>query len=147
MRTRSSIFGCAGRGSTRFVDFHTTKPIYSADKCHLNAMAADTKQWEQSAAFALDTHSNVVRWVKNEHLGLRVPYRKHEVPANYLPDFIAALNLDHMGDHMGELILLIEIKGQYGDDADLKALAVEMIERYKALERRRRNVSAFDRPH
>ncbi len=109
--------GSAGRGSTRFVDFHTIKPIYPADKCHLNAMAADTKQWEQSAAFALDTHSTVVRWVKNEHLGLRVPYRKHGVPASYLPDFIAVL--------LSGLILLIEIKGQYGDDADLKAKAAQ----------------------
>ncbi|WP_020507778.1 BPTD_3080 family restriction endonuclease [Lamprocystis purpurea] len=109
--------GSAGRGSTRCVDFHTTKPIYPADKCHLNAMAADTKQWEQIAAFALDAHSSVVRWVKNEHLGLRVPYRKHGVPASYLPDFIAVL--------LSGLILLIEIKGQYGDDADLKAKAAQ----------------------
>ena len=109
--------GSAGRGSTRCVDFHTTKPIYPADKCHLNAMAADTKQWEQIAAFALDAHASVVRWVKNEHLGLRVPYRKHGVPASYLPDFIAVL--------LCGLILLIEIKGQYGDDADLKAKAAQ----------------------
>src|SRR5690606_18584777 len=29
--------GAAGRGSTLFVDFHTTKPIYAASHCHLNA--------------------------------------------------------------------------------------------------------------
>jgi type III restriction enzyme len=109
--------GSAGRGSTKFVDFHTTKPIYPADKCHLNAMAADTKTWEQSAAFALDTHPGVERWVKNEHLGLRIPYRKNGVPANYIPDFIAVL--------VAGLILLIEIKGQYGDDADLKTKAAQ----------------------
>jgi type III restriction enzyme len=55
--------------------------------------------------------------VKNEHLGLRVPYRKHGVPASYLPDFIAVL--------LSGLIFLIEIKGQYGDDADLKAKAAQ----------------------
>ncbi len=109
--------GAAGQGSTRFVDFHTTKPIYPADKCHLNAMAADTKKWEQSAGFALDIHTAVVRWVKNEHLGLRIPYRKQGMPASYIPDFVAVLEMG--------LNLLIEIKGQYGDDADLKAKAAE----------------------
>lgn len=53
--------GAAGRGSTGFVDFHTTKTIYPADKCHLNAMVADTKFWEEGAGFALDTHPGVVR--------------------------------------------------------------------------------------
>ena len=32
--------GAAGRGSTLFVDFHTTKPIYPVTRCHLNAMVA-----------------------------------------------------------------------------------------------------------
>ena len=64
-------------------------------------MVADTEKWEQSAGFVLDTHAAVTRWVKNEHLGLRIPYRKQGVPANYLPDFIAVLACG--------LILLIEI--------------------------------------
>ncbi len=109
--------GSAGRGSTHYVDFHTTKPIYPADKCHLNAMVADTDKWEQSAGFVLDTHPSVERWVKNEHLGLRIPYRKGGVLASYIPDFIAVL--------LSGLRLLIEVKGQYGDDADLKAKAAE----------------------
>jgi len=109
--------GAAGRGATGYVDFHTTKPICPAEKCHLNAMVADTEKWEQSAGFVLDTHPSVNRWVKNEHLGLRIPYRKHGVPANYYPDFIAVLE--------SGLTLLIEIKGRYADDADLKAKAAE----------------------
>ena len=109
--------GAAGRGSTGCVDFHTTKNLCAANKCHLNAMVADTDKWEQSAGFVLDTHAAVTRWVKNEHLGLRIPYRKQGVPANYLPDFIAVLACG--------LILLIEIKGQYADDADVKAKAAE----------------------
>lgn len=84
--------GAAGRGSTGCrVYFHTTKNLCAANKCHLNAMVADTDKWEQSAGFVLDTHAAVTRWVKNEHLGLRIPYRKQGVPANYLPDFIAVL--------------------------------------------------------
>ncbi len=109
--------GSAGRGSTRFVDYHTTKEVYPVNRCHLNAMVADTKKWEQSAGYALDTHPGVVRWVKNEHLGFFVPYRKHGIPARYIPDFIAVLDIG--------LTLVIETKGQYGDDADLKAKAAE----------------------
>jgi len=109
--------GSAGRGSTRFVDYHTTKEVYPVNRCHLNAMVADTKKWEQSAGYALDTHPGVVRWVKNEHLGFFVPYRKSGIPVRYIPDFIAVLDIG--------LTLVIETKGQYGDDADLKAKAAE----------------------
>ena len=65
--------GAAGRCSTLFVDFHTTKPIYPVTKCHLNAMVADTQNWEQSAAFLLDSHEDVKKWVKNDHLGFFIP--------------------------------------------------------------------------
>lgn len=100
--------GSSGRGSARYVDFLTCKPTYPADKCHINAMAAD---------FPLDTHPAVVRWVKNEHLGLRIPYRKDGVPSSYLPDFVAILAQG--------LNLLIEVKGSYEDDADRNAKAAE----------------------
>lgn len=40
----------------------------------------------------------------------------------------------------------IELAQASADD-ELKALAAEIFDRYKALERRRRSVSAFDRPH
>lgn len=109
--------GSAGRGSTRYVDYHTTKDVYPVNHCHLNAMVADTRKWEQSAGFALDTHPGVIKWVKNEHLGFVIPYRKNGVPARYIPDFVAVLDIG--------LTLVVETKGQYGDDADLKAKAAE----------------------
>jgi hypothetical protein len=105
------------RGATAIVDFHSTKPTYPVSKCHLNAMVADTKQWEQSAGFALDLHPAVLRWVKNDHLGFLIPYRKQALAARYIPDFIAVLE--------NGLQLIIEIKGQYSDDADIKAKAAE----------------------
>jgi type III restriction enzyme len=70
------------------VDFHTTKPIYPVTNCHLNAMVADTQKWEQSAAFLLDSHHGVKKWVKNDRLGFFIPYRNKGVPARYVPDFI-----------------------------------------------------------
>ena len=109
--------GAAGRGSTLYVDFHTTKPIYPAGRCHLNAMVADTKKWEQSAAFLLDTHPGVTKWVKNERLGFFISYRHHGLPAKYIPDFIVETD--------GGVNVIVEIKGRMTDNADAKAKAAE----------------------
>jgi type III restriction enzyme len=107
--------GASGRGSTLHVDFHTTKPIYPVNHCHLNAMVADTEKWEQSAAFILDTHGGVKRWVKNDRLGFFIPYRRRGLPAKYIPDFIAVTD-------KGENVI-VEIKGKANDDADTKVKA------------------------
>ena len=109
--------GAAGRGSTVFVDFHTTKPISSATKCHLNAMVADTQKWEQSAAFLLDSHPGVTKWVKNERLGFFIPYRNRGLPVRYVPDFIVETD--------SGLNVIVEIKGVMTDNADVKAKAAE----------------------
>ncbi|KYK45333.1 hydrolase [Bradyrhizobium liaoningense] len=109
--------GAAGRGSTLYVDFHTTKPIYPVTRCHLNAMAADTQKWEQSAAFLLDTHPGVRKWVKNDRLGFFIPYRSRGLPAKYVPDFIVVTDKDQN--------VVVEIKGQVSDSADAKAKAAE----------------------
>ena len=79
-------------------------------------MVADTKTWEQSAATALDAHPGVAHWVKNDHLGFQVPYRKDGVRRRYLPDFIVDLVT---GERM-----VVEIKGQIGD-AEVKAAAAQ----------------------
>lgn len=105
--------GPAGKRSTRHVEFFTGRQPWPVVKCHLNAMVADTKIWEQAAATALDAHPAVRRWVKNDHLGFQVPYRKDGVRRRYMPDFIVDLV-------SGER-LVVEIKGQMGD-AEIKAL-------------------------
>ena len=99
--------GRAGVRSTAQVDFHTGKDIRAATKCHLNAVVSDTAKWEQSAAYGLDTHGAVAAWVKNDHLGLQIPYRLSNKRHVYLPDFVVRLTT---GVH-----LLLEIKGQLGD--------------------------------
>lgn len=109
--------GAAGRGSTLFVDFHTTKPIYPANKCHLNAMVADTKKWEQSAAFLLDSHPGVKKWAKNERLGFFITYHKNGIPVRYVPDFIVETDR--------ALNVIVETKGQFTDDADKKSKAAQ----------------------
>ncbi|MEZ5936092.1 MAG: DEAD/DEAH box helicase family protein [Alphaproteobacteria bacterium] len=109
--------GAAGRGSTLYVDFHTTKPVYPVTRCHLNAMVADTKKWEQSAAFLLDSHPGVRRWVKNDRLGFTIPYRHRGLLSRYIPDFIVVTDRNEN--------VIVEIKGQITDDADAKAKAAQ----------------------
>ena len=109
--------GASGRGSTLYVDFHTTKPIYPVTRCHLNAMVADTGRWEQSAAFLLDSHPGVTKWAKNDRLGFFILYRHRGLPAKYIPDFIAVTD--------NETNVIVEIKGQVTDGADAKAKAAQ----------------------
>lgn len=111
--------GSEGRGTTWHVDFHTTKPVSPATRCHLNAMVADTAKWEQKAAWILDHHAGVARWVKNDqHVGLFIPYRRPDRRlARYIPDFLVVTQSGAR--------LIIEIKGQMDDAARLKAKAAE----------------------
>lgn len=106
--------GAAGMRSTRVVDFHTGKELHDVQKCHLNAAVFDS-DWEREAAETLDAHPTVASWVKNDRLGLVIPYRKDGVLRKYLPDFLVELA---NGDH-----LIVEIKGQAGDAAIKKAAA------------------------
>lgn len=106
--------GTAGTRSTRIVDFHTGKPLHDVARCHLNAAVYDS-DWERQAAELLGTHSIVDAWVKNDRLGLVIPYRKDGVARKYLPDFVVRTT---NGDH-----LIVEIKGQVGDAMVKKAAA------------------------
>lgn len=109
--------GASGIGSTLYVDFSTPKPVRSVTKCHLNLMVADTKKWEQSTGYLLDHHPGVRRWVKIDRLDFKIPYWKSNIAHRYEPDFIAELDT--------RMKLIVETKGQYDDDADLKAKAAQ----------------------
>jgi hypothetical protein len=67
---------CDALGSTRYVDFDTTRPVFAtrADKCHVSHVVADTDSWEQKMAEALEDMPEVIRYVKNHNLGLTIPY-------------------------------------------------------------------------
>lgn len=61
-------------GSTRDVDFWTSRPVREVQRSPLNYLVMDTQQWEQSAAFYLDTDAHVLAFVKNANLGFAIPY-------------------------------------------------------------------------
>jgi len=96
-----------GDGSTRDVDFWTSKPVRECQRSHLNYAVADTEKWEQSAAFYLDTDEHVVAFVKNFNLGFAIPYAFRDDTREYLPDFLVRVRKD--GREVGTLIL--ETKG------------------------------------
>ncbi|MGA2940369.1 MAG: type III restriction endonuclease subunit R [Syntrophobacteraceae bacterium] len=104
-----------GPGSTAEVDFWTSKDAREVINSHLNYVVADTKQWEQSAAYIIDTHRLVETFVKNSGLGFAIPYIHNGQPHDYLPDFIIRLK----GETVKHLILetkgfdpLTEVKAQ-----------------------------------
>ena len=80
-------------------------------------MVADTRKWEQSAAFLLDSHPGVTKWVKNDRLGFFIRYRYRGLPTNYVPDFIVVTD--------SGANVIVEIKGQVTDNADAKAKAAQ----------------------
>jgi type III restriction enzyme len=97
-------------GSTAGVDFDTTKPTMVSDpeKCHVEYVVADSG-WEHVLAKRLEAMSDVKAYVKNQGLGLTIPYTVDADERNYLPDFVARIDDGH-GDDL--LNLVIEVTGQ-----------------------------------
>ena len=107
-----------GPGSTSAVDFWTSREVREINKSHINFVVADTKKWEQSAAFFIDTHPAVESFVKNAGLGFAIPYLYNGQMHDYVPDFIVRLN----GGKPRYLIL--ETKG-YDDLEKIKQASAE----------------------
>jgi type III restriction enzyme len=61
-------------GTTGDVDFWTSRDVRTVIKSHVNYVVADTKQWEQAAAYLLDKQDVVEAFVKNAGLGFAIPY-------------------------------------------------------------------------
>jgi type III restriction enzyme len=107
-----------GPGSTADVDYWTTRDVREVLRSHVNYVVADTRAWEQSAAYVLDTHPSVEAFVKNAGLGFAIPYLHNGQTHDYLPDFIVRLRTDPV------IHLLVETKG-YDELAEVKAAAAE----------------------
>lgn len=106
-------------GSTRFVSFDTTRPVYATNptKCHISHVVLDSS-WEGKMAQVLEEMNEVVCYVKNHGLGFAIPYTLDGQEKNYIPDFIVRIN-----DGRGQedlLNLLIEVSGEKRKDKDAK---------------------------
>ena len=113
-------------GSTRYVDFDTTRPVYATreDKCHISHVVADTDSWEQKMAEALEDMPEVIRYVKNHNLGFTIPYTLNGAEHRYTPDFIARLKIPSPlageGEGEGYLNLIVEVTGEKKKDKAAK---------------------------
>jgi type III restriction enzyme len=110
-------------GSTRYVDFDTTRPVYPTNPayCHVSHVVADTESWEQKMAQALEELGDeklLISYVKNQQLGFYIPYTVAGEEHNYMPDFIARIDDGHGRDN--PLNLIIEVSGQRDKDKDAK---------------------------
>ena len=83
-----------GPGSTAEVDFWTSRDVREVIHSHLNYVVADTKKWEQAAAYTIDKHEKVYAFVKNAGLGFAIPYLHNGQPHDYMPDFIIRLKCE-----------------------------------------------------
>jgi len=105
-------------GSTKYVDFDTTRPVYSTDsnKCHISHVVADTESWEQKMAQALEEMDEVVCYVKNHNLNFTIPYTLDGEDRNYIPDFIVRVR-----DGREDLLnLIVEVTGEKKKDKAAK---------------------------
>jgi len=107
-------------GTTRYVDFDTTRPVYVTDpeKCHISHVVADTESWEQKMAQVLEDMDEVVRYVKNHNLGFTIPYTIDGEERNYTPDFITHVDDGHGPDDL--LNLIVEVSGEKRKDKAVK---------------------------
>ncbi|HWL67381.1 MAG TPA: DEAD/DEAH box helicase family protein [Geminicoccus sp.] len=109
-------------GSTAYVNFTTSKALrYQTDpqKSHVNWVVCDS-DWEGEFCRVAEAHPRVRAYVKNQGLGLEVPYLHGSTPRRYLPDFIVRIDDGH--DDL--LNLVVEVKGFRGEDAKDKANAM-----------------------
>lgn len=107
-------------GSSRHVDFDTTRPVYSTrpDKCHISHVVADTISWEQKMASSIEDMDEVVSYAKNYNLGFTIPYTMNGEEKNYYPDFVVRIK-DGKG-HDDLLNLIVEVTGEHKKDKAAK---------------------------
>jgi type III restriction enzyme len=100
------------------VNFNTSKPVWKTaqEKCHVNWVVTDS-DWEAEFCRVAEKHPRVLAYVKNQGLGLEVPYLLAGEPRRYRPDFILRIN----DGQAQPLNLIVEIKGYRGEDAIEKA--------------------------
>jgi type III restriction enzyme len=67
--------------------------------------------------FIAESHPRVRAYVKNQNLGLEIPYLMAGQRKKYIPDFIVQID----DGHPDPLNIIVEIKGYRGEDAKEKA--------------------------
>ena len=106
-----------GLCTTDNIDFWSSKSVREVIHCHTNYVVADTHQWEQAAAYIIDTHPGTAAFIKNEGLRFTIPYLgKDGYPHDYIPDFIIRMKTEE------PYHFILETKG-WDPQRDLKKAA------------------------
>jgi type III restriction enzyme len=97
-------------GSTRYVDFDTTKAVYATDagKCHVSHVVEDST-WESKLAQVLEDMPEVVSYVKNQGLGFSIPYTLNGAERQYSPDYIVRMRPPAGADVVN---VIVEVTGE-----------------------------------
>ena len=90
-------------GTSAAVDFFTKRACHGTQRSQVNQVVLDTGKWERSACFWLEQSEAVKYYVRNDHLGLSIPYEYQRITHSYEPDFIVRIK--------NGVNLLLEIKG------------------------------------
>ncbi len=112
-------------GSTIHVNFTTSKKTrWQTDsrRCHVNWAVYDS-DWEAEFCRVAESHPRVRAYVKNQNLGLEVPYRYGSEARRYRPDFIVLVEDGRGTEDL--LHLVVEIKGYRREDAKEKKATME----------------------
>ena len=106
-------------GSTRYVDFDTTRDVYATDpaKCHVSYVVLDSN-WEAKLAQTLEEMDEVICYVKNVNLGFTIPYTLEGQEHGYIPDYIIRIDDGHGKDDL--LNLILEVSGEARKDKAAK---------------------------
>lgn len=106
-------------GSTMHVNFNTSRDQLwktDHDRSHINYVVWDST-WEEQFCMTAENHPRVLSYVKNQGLGLEVPYRFGSGQRTYIPDFI--VRIDDGRGASDPLNLIVEISGYpKGDKAE-----------------------------
>jgi len=113
-------------GSTRYVDFDTTRDVLPTDpsKCQIEYVVLDSN-WEGKLAQALEEMDEVVAYAKNLNVGFTIPYTFDGAERSYFPDYLVRLDDGHGTDNL--LNLVVEVSGEARKDKAAKTAAARTL--------------------
>ncbi len=108
----------APTGSSATIDFETTRNVYYTNpkKCHVNYVSVDSG-WESKMAQVLEYMDEVLAYVKNDGMGLTIPYTLEGNERTYIPDFLVRVNMGWEEP----LTLIVEVTGIHDMGKEAKA--------------------------
>lgn len=113
-------------GSTRYVDFDTTRDVYRSDpeKCQIEYVVLDSG-WEAKMAQALEEIDEVVAYARNLNVGFTIPYTFEGAERSYVPDYLVRLDDGRGPDDL--LNLIVEVSGEARKDKAAKTAAARTL--------------------